>query len=167
MENKDLTKYYKGSEVYKVRAYKNNGKVVAGEIVKFKVCGKTYKKKTDKKGYASLNINLKPKTYTITAEYNGFKVSNKITVKPVLTAKNVSYKKGKTVKFSAKLVNTKGKALKSKKITFKIKNKSYSAKTNSNGIATVTIKLALKVGSYKIKSTYGGSTISNTIKITK
>ena len=167
MENKDLTKYYKGSEVYKVRAYKNNGKVAAGEIVKFKVCGKTYKKKTDKKGYANLNINLKPKTYTITAEYNGFKVSNKITVKPVLTAKNVSYKKGKTVKFSAKLVNTKGKALKSKKITFKIKNKSYSAKTNSNGIATVTIKLTLKVGSYKIKSTYGGSTISNTIKITK
>ena len=84
-----------------------------------------------------------------------------------MTAKNRSYKKGKTVKFYAKLVNTKGKPLKAKKIDFKIKNKKYSAKTNSNGVATVTIKIALKVGSHKIQSTYGSSKITNTIKISK
>lgn len=168
MENRNLIKYYKGSEDYKVRAYGNNGKAVgSGKIVAFRINGKTYNRKTNKNGYASLKINFSPKTYTITATYNKFKVSNKITVKPVLTAKNRSYKKGKTVKFYAKLVNTKGKPLKAKKIDFKIKNKKYSAKTNSNGVATVTIKIALKVGSHKIQSTYGSSKITNTIKISK
>ena len=169
MENKDIKKYYKASSVYKVRAYGNDGKAVgAGEIVTFKVNGATYKHKTNKTGYATLKItNLKPKTYTITATYNKFKVSNKIIVKPVLTAKNVSIKKGKNVKFSAKLVNTKGKALKGKKITFKLKNKKYTAKTNSKGYATINKKIALKVGSYKIQTIYGSSKITNTIKIKK
>lgn len=168
MENKNLVKYYKGNEVYKVRAYGNDGKPVgAGQTVTFKVSGKTYNHKTDKNGYASLKINLKPKTYTITATYNKFKVSNKITVKPVLTAKNVSIKKGKKIVFSAKLVNTKGKALKGKKITFKLKNKKYTAKTNAKGVATLSKKIAFKVGTYKIQTIYGSSKISNTIKIKK
>ena len=168
MENKNLVKYYRGSEVYKVRAYGNNGKPVgAGQTVTFKVSGKTYKHKTDKNGYASLKINLNPKTYTITATYNKFKVSNKITVKPVLTAKNVSIKKGKKIVFSAKLVNTKGKALKGKKITFKLKGKKYTAKTNAKGVATLSKKIALKVGTYKIQSIYGTAKATNTIKIKK
>ncbi len=168
MENKNLVKYYRGSEVYKVRAYGNNGKPVgAGQTVTFKVSGKTYKHKTDKNGYASLKINLNPKTYTITATYNKFKVSNKITVKPVLTAKNVSIKKGKKIVFSAKLVNTKGKALKGKKITFKLKGKKYTAKTNAKGVATLSKKIALKVGTYKIQSLYGTAKATNTIKIKK
>ena len=98
MENKNVVKYYGGSQKYTVRAYDDSGNPVgAGKIVTFKVNGKTYKVKTDKNGYASCKINLKPKTYTITATYGGFKVSNKIKVKPVLTAKNISKKKGKTI----------------------------------------------------------------------
>ena len=169
MENKNITKYYKSTSVYKVRVYGNDGKAVgAKQVVTFKLNGYTYKQKTDKNGYASLKIkNLKPGTYTITATYNKFKVSNKVVVKPVLTAKNVSIKKGNKIKFTAKLVNTKGKALKGKKITFKLKNKKYTAKTNSKGIATLNKKIALKVGSYKIQSIYGSSKITNTIKIKK
>ena len=68
--------------------------------------------------------------------------------------------------FSAKLVNSKGKVVKGKKITFKIKGKTYKVKTNNKGIATLKIK-NLKVGKYIIKSIYGKSTIKNTIKIRK
>lgn len=164
-ENKDLTMYFGSGKYYKVRIIGVGGKVVgAGKLVKFKVNGKTYNVRTDKNGYASLKINLNPKKYTITAEYKGFKVSNKLTVKPVLTAKNVS-KKSKKVTFQAKLVNTKGKPLAGKKITFKFKGKKYVAKTNSKGLAT--IKLTLKPGSYKIYSSYGKSKIKNTISIKK
>ena len=85
----------------------------------------------------------------------------------MLTAKNVSIKKGKKIVFRAKLVSTKGKALKGKKITFKLKNKKYTAKTNAKGIATLNKKINLKIGSYKIQSIYGSSKISNTIKIKK
>ena len=167
MCNKNIVKYYKAKSVYRVRAFGNNGKAVAaGQIVTFKIGGNTYKRKTNKTGYAYLTItNLKPKTYTIKATYNKFTVSNKITVKPLLTAKNVSYKKGKKVRFSAKLVNTKGKAIKCKRITFRIKNKKYYAKTNAKGVATVTIKIALKVGSHKIQSVYGINKITKTITI--
>ena len=70
------------------------------------------------------------------------------------------------LKFSAKLVDKKGKALKNKKVTFKVKGKKYKAKTNKKGVATVTIK-KLKVGKYKISSSYGGCTIYNTLKIKK
>ena len=81
----------------------------------------------------------------------------------MLLAKNVSVKKSKTVKFKAKLVNSKGKPQKSKKIAFKIKNKKYFAKTNKKGIAILKIKL--KPGKYVIKSSYGKSKISNRIVV--
>lgn len=168
MENKDVVKYFGGSQTYKVRAYGNDGKPVgAGKVVTFNVNGKTYKVKTNKNGYASCKLNLKPKTYVITATYNGFKVSNKVKVKPVLTAKNISKKKGKKIKFKAKLVNTKGKPLKGKKITFKFKGKKYKVKTNKKGVATLKLKLKLKVGKYKIKSKYKKSKITNKIRIKK
>ena len=168
MENKDLTMYFGAGKSYKVRAYGDNGKPVgAGKVVTFKINGKSYNVKTDKNGYASLKVNLKAGTYSITASYGGYKVSNKIVVKPVLTASNVAYKKATSYKFSAKLVDTNGKALKSKKITFKIKGKTYYGTTNANGIATITIKLSLNVGKYSITSTYGKSTITNTLTIKK
>ena len=165
--NANVNMYYGAGKSYKVRVYSDDGKAAgAGEKVTFKINGKTYTRQTDKNGYASLKLSLKAKTYTITATYKGVKVSNKVVIKPVLTAKNISKKKAKKIKFIAKLVNTKGKAVKGKTIKFKFKGKTYKAKTNKKGIATVTLK-NLKVGKYTIKTTYGKSTIKNTIKIKK
>ncbi len=167
MENKNVNMYFGAGSYYTVRVYGDDGKPVgAGQIVKMTINGKNYNVKTDKNGYAKFKITLKAKTYTITAKYKGVKVSNKVVVKPVLTAKNISKKKAKTIKFQAKLVTTKGKALKNKKITFKVKGKTYKAKTNKKGIATISIK-NLKVGKYTITTKYGKSTIKNTIKIKK
>lgn len=168
MNNKDVSNYYGAKTNYKVRIYGNDAKPVgAGKVVTFKINGKTYKIKTNKNGYATLAVKLPAKKYTVTASYNGFKVSNKITVKKVLSAKNISKKKTKTTKFKAKLVNSAGKVLKGKKITFKIDGKKYTAKTNKKGIATVTIKMTLKVGKHKIQSIYGKTKITNTITIKK
>ena len=64
-------------------------------------------------------------------------------------------------------MNTKGKPLKGKKITFKFKGKTYKAKTNKKGIATLKLKLKLKVGKYKIKVKYGKSSLTKTIRIKK
>ncbi len=166
MENKDLTQYYGANKSFKVRIYNaTTGKPVgSGVKVTFKVNKKTYTVKTDRKGYASLKIKLKPGQYTIMTKYAGYKVSNKITVKPVLTASNIIGKNIKTLKFKAKLVNKNGKALKGKSIKFNFKGKTYSAKTNGKGIVTVILK-GLKVGNYKIVSAYGKSKITNSIKI--
>ncbi len=165
-ENKDLTMYFASGSSFKVHILGVGGKAVGpGETVKFTVKGKTYTAKTNERGYASLKINLIAKKYTITTQYGKYKATNKITVKPLLTAKNISKKKVKKVTFKAKLITSNGKVAKGKKITFKFKNKKYTAKTNSKGIAS--IKLILSPGKYKIYTSYGKSKISNTITIKK
>lgn len=166
-ENSNINMYFGAGNSYKVRVFDDDGNSVgAGEIVKIAVNKKTYTRTTDSNGYASFKVTLQPGTYTITATYSGVKVSNKIVVKPVLTAKNISKKKAKTIKFTAKLVNTKGKVVKGKKITFKLKGKTYTSKTNKKGIATISLK-NLKVGKYTITTKYGKSSIKNTIQIKK
>ena len=163
--NEDLTMYYGSGSKFRVRILGDDAKVVgSGKTVTFTICGKTYASKTDDNGYASLKINLNPNNYKITVKYNGYSVSNKITVKKVLITKNIKQKSHK-VKFTAKLLKSNGKVWAGKKITFKFKNKKYVAKTNSKGIAT--IKLTLKKGKYSIISSYGKSKNKNKIVIKK
>lgn len=165
--NKNLVMDYKDGSKFKVRIIGDDGKPVgAGKVVTMKFNGKSYKVKTDKKGYASLTINSIPKKYTITTQYKGYKVSNKITVKQVIKAKNLSKKKAKKIKYTATLKTSKGKAIKGKKVTFKINKKTYSAKTNKKGVATVYLK-NLKVGKYNILVKYGSSSVKKTVKIKK
>lgn len=166
-QNKDLTMYYGGGKSFKVRLHNDDGSVAGeGRTVIFKLNKKTYKVKTDKRGIACLKINLNPKSYIITANYKECTVKNKIIVKPLLIAKNILKKKSKITKFNVKLVNGKGKILKNKKITFKIKGKSYKSKTNSKGVATLVLK-NLKVGKHTIYSIYNKSKIKNSIIIKK
>lgn len=168
IQNKDLTMYEYGGNCYTVRVLDDNGNIAkAGEIVEMKIKNTIHKVKVGNDGLASLKINLKNGKYSVTATYKGYSVSNKITVKQVLIAKKITVKKGKKIKYQAKLLNNKGKALKGKKITFKIKGKKYTAKTNSKGFATVTIKLKFKVGSYNVYCTYGKSKDMGKIKIKK
>ena len=164
---KDYSVYYGNTVKYKVRILDTKGKAVgAGKVVTFKVNGKTIKAKTDKSGYATASVKLGVGKYTITSAYAGVSKSNKITFKATLSAKNMVHKKAKTIKFSTKLVDKKGKVLKGKKITFKISGKKYTAKTNKKGVATASLK-NLKVGKFTITSSYGGCTIKNTIQIKK
>ncbi len=165
MGNKNVVNYFGATSIYKVRAYGIDGKPVGkDQVVVFKVNGKTYKVKTNKYGYAWVSLKLKAKSYVITAEFNGTKVSNKIIVKPLLTTKITSDKKTKKTRFMAKLVNSKGVALKGKKITFKINGKTYAAKTNAKGLAGINILLKLKKGTYKVYTVYGKSIVTSIIK---
>ena len=164
---KNYSVYYGNTVKYKVRILDTKGKAVgAGKVVTFKVNGKTIKSQTDKSGYATASVKLGVGKYTIAATYGGVSTSNNIVFKATLSAKNMVHKKAKTIKFSTKLVDKKGKVLKGKKITFKISGKKYSAKTNKKGVATAAIK-NLKVGKFTITSSYGGCTIKNTIQIKK
>ncbi|MBR6992980.1 MAG: hypothetical protein IKH85_02760 [Methanobrevibacter sp.] len=166
-QNKGFTAYYGAGKSYKVKVVNDNGKAVKNLKVTFRVNGKDYYRYTDSKGYAYLKIGLKPGKYTITASYNGFKVSNRITIKSTIVTKNIAVKKGKTIKFKAKLLNSKGKILKYKKVTFKFKEKTYKVKTNKYGNAILKITKKYRIGRYTITSTYGSLKISNKITIKK
>ena len=169
-ENKDINQYYTFKPVYKVRAYGSDGKPASGVTVSIKVCSKTYKKTTDKDGYAKLNINLKPGTYTIKSSYKGFTVSNKITIKHILSGSNVNAKKSaQKITLKANIIKINGN-LANRKIILRFNKKTLYAKTNKKGIATFTINKViyknLKVGkSYAYTLSYGTDTIKKIIKL--
>ena len=167
--NKALTMYYGAGSSYQIRVYDDNGNAAKGVEVTFKINGKTYSRTSNSNGYASLKIDnsFNPKTYTITATYKGYKVSNKITVKPTLICKDRTVKKSKTFKYTVKLLSNKGKILKNKYVTVKFKGKTYKAKTNSKGIATFKIKVNSKLGKFTITASYGSAKISKKITVKK
>ena len=175
LENKDITMDYADGTSYKVKVIGDDGNPVgAGEFIAIKVNGVTYASKTNDKGYASLKLNLNPKSYTIIAEYKNTKVSNKLKVKQTLklVKKTVSVKKGKKLVLKAKLKWSNGKAIKGKVIKFKFKGKTYKAKTNKKGIAKVTIKSKvtkkLKKGKkFKYTATYKTNTVKGKVKVKK
>lgn len=76
--------------IFQVKLVDINNKAVAGKYVYFKVNGKTYKVKTDSKGYATTYLSLKKGTRTVsysfsgTASYVSCNGSFKIVVKPKL-----------------------------------------------------------------------------------
>mgnify|MGYP002521675860 CR=1 FL=1 len=172
-ENKDVSVIYSANAYYKVLVTKDGKAVGAGESVTIKYNGKTYTVKTDSKGYATLKLNtkVKVKTYTITAEYKGVKVTNKVKVQHVIKASNKKVKKSRKVnkiKITLKKVN--GKVLKSKKITIKFKGKKYKVKTNKKGVATWKLKKSvvrnLTVGKkYKYRMTYGKDVLTKKLTV--
>jgi hypothetical protein len=159
--------YYNDGSKFKVRIIGDDGKAVgAGVIAKISINGKKYSIKTDKYGYVSLAIKLIPNKYKVTVEYKGFKASNTVTVKSVINAKSVAVKKAKKVKYGITLKTSKGNALKSKIVSFKVNGKTYKAKTNSEGVANVYIN-NLKVGKQKIVIGYLKSKVTKIILVKK
>jgi cell division protein ZapA (FtsZ GTPase activity inhibitor) len=176
IENKDLTMDFVDGTYYVVRAIGDDGKPVgAGEIVRISTNTVNYARETDENGYARLKIELNPATYTITAQYRAFKVSNKLVVRQTLKLVKSTVKVKKSAKklvIKAKLQWHNGKAISGKKLTLKFKGKTYKAKTNSKGIAKFTIKKKvikkLKAGKkYKYSVTYISNIVKGKVKVKK
>ena len=172
-EYSTLNMYYADGSKYKVLVRANNAShVIANKVVTFKLNKVTYKVKTNSNGYAILSIpnTVKPGTYTLTITYYGQTIKSKVKVKQNLALSKVAVKRSaKKLVLQASLKNGKT-ALKSKKVTFVFNGKKYTAKTNSKGIAKVTISKSvlkkLKVGktiSYKV--TYLKNTVKRSVKV--
>jgi hypothetical protein len=163
-ENRDITKYYRNGTQYTVKLLGADGKAVgAGETVKFNINGVFYERTTNESGIAKLSINLPEGDYVITAEYNGCKVANNITVLPVLSAKDISMKYRDGTKFVATLVDGQGKAYAHQTVQFNINGILYNRITDSAGQAKLNINLM--AGEYIITSNFNGYNIANKITI--
>ncbi|WP_295611982.1 Ig-like domain repeat protein [uncultured Methanobrevibacter sp.] len=165
VENKDITKYYKNSTQYSVKVIGADGKAVgAGVTVKFNINGIFYERQTNESGIAKMNINLPSGNYVITAEYNGCTVSNKITVLPVLSAKDITMKYRDGTKFVATLVDGQGKPYAGQNVQFNINGVFYNRATDASGQAKLNINLL--AGQYIITSSYNGANIANKVTVT-
>ncbi len=145
----NVSTYYNSGKYLTVKVYKN-GKLAPRLVVSIKFAGKTYKVKTNSKGIAKLAVSaVKPKKYKAIVQYSYQKATPivkivKSSVKFTKITKTV--KRGKY--FAMKVVNSGGKAVKSKKIVLKIAGKSITRKTTKAGI--VWAKILLKPRKYKI-----------------
>ena len=160
-------------EYFKVRLKDSNGSALANKPIKIGFNGKVYDRTTDENGSAKLQINLGYKgTYTFAIgflgddDYSGAFEVAKITVKvqtPKLTASNKSYKaSAKTKSLSATFKSLKGNPVVNKKVTFTVNGKTYTAKTNSRGIATVNVSLNKK-GTYSFTVKFAGDNTFSTV----
>ena len=167
-------------EYFKVTLKDSEGNPLANKPIQIGFNGKVYDKTTDNDGKAELQINLGYKgTYTFAIGFIGdddylgaFEVA-KITVNvqtPKLTAANKSYKAtAKTKALTATFKTSHGKAIVGKRISFIINGRTYTAKTNLNGVATVNVSLNKK-GTYSFTVKYAGdstfATASKKAKLT-
>ena len=139
---------------------------VSGKKLQISIDNKKYTVTTDKNGQAKIQINIaKAGTYTATVaflgddDFNGVLKTAKVTVKKqaakLSTGKKTYKVKAKSKKLTATFKSAKGNAIKNKKISFKVNGKTYTAKTNSKGVATVNVKISKK-GTYTFTARFAG-----------
>ena len=162
-QNKDVVKYYRNATQYVVCIVDGEGNPVSGENVTFNINGVFYSRASNSTGHIKLNINLQPGYYTITAEYNGCRVSNNIEVLPVLSADNLTKSYGSSDPFKCSLVDGVGNPLAGENITFNINGIFYDRITDDGGIAKLNINL--QSGEYLITSSYNQSNIANRVTV--
>ena len=172
---KDITMQYSDSKYITLKAYDIYGKLAGkNQVIKIQIGKKSFNLRTDKNGAVKFKIpnTILPGKYNIIISYKTAKVTKKLTVKQILSLKTSTVKKS-----AKKLVLTailkKGKTpIKSKQVTFKFNGKIYKAKTNSKGVAKVTIKSTvlkkLKAGKkITYQTTYLKDTVKKAVKVLK
>lgn len=142
---------YTAGSYYSIKVYGKDGKLADGVKVVITVKGKTFKTLTTTNGVAKFKVTSVPGTYKMTITALGKSVTKTLTVKHLVTLKSVTVKKSaKKLVLTTTLAKVNKKYLKNKQITFKFNGKTYKAKTNSKGVAKVTVKKSvlskLKVG---------------------
>ncbi|MBQ2652763.1 MAG: Ig-like domain repeat protein [Methanobrevibacter sp.] len=142
------------------------GNVLNNKSVHITLNNQVYDLITGADGKAKVQLNIaKAGTYSAAITFIGdnsyvgqFKVAKVIVSKqtPKLTVAKKTYKaNAKTKKLTATFKSAKGKAIKGKKITFKVQGKTYTAQTNSKGVATVNVKLTKK-GTHNFTAKFAG-----------
>ena len=153
-----------------------SGNLVANRKITATVNGKTYTATTNSKGVATFKLTLKTvKTFTVSIKFAGDSyytastksIKVKVTkTKTKLTVPKKTYKRSaKVKKLTATLKDQFGKVIKSKKVTFTVNGKKYTAKTNKKGVATVKVKLSRKK-TYKFTVKFAGDKTYYAVKKT-
>ena len=185
------TAYYKQGKYFTVKVTNTkNKKAIYGAKLNIKVFVSSnryysYTGTTGTDGKVNLKIDYKPGTYKVeisnadNKNYTAKSVTTKIIVKKApakLVTKKVTAKKGAKTNFKVTVKNTKTKKIiAGVKVKIKVYTgksyKTYTKKTNSKGIAQISVK-SLKVGTHKVVVTSANKyvtakTAKSSIKITK
>ena len=188
-----VTTYYKAGKSFVIRLYntKNKKPIYAAKLnVKIFISSSRYYNYNGQTGLdGKLRISLdtfNPGTYKVVVSqgekknFTAKQVTSQFVIKKTtakLTPAKVTAKKGASKYFKVTVKNTKTKKVVSSGVKIKMKvytgksYKTYTAKTNSKGIAQLNVK-SLKVGTHKVIVSSGDKYVSaksatSSIKITK
>ena len=145
-----------------------DGNPISGVDVYIDIMGVKYPITTDKYGRAIQSlVNLPPGKHNVVFSLEGNEkyMDSSKTVKvnvnkatPKLTAKAKTFKKSdKTKKYTITLKTNQNKVMKNAKVTLNVNKKTYTAKTNSKGVATFKLTKLTKKGKYTATVKYGGN----------
>lgn len=162
-ENHDIVKYYNNTTQYTAKVYNKDGSLAVGKNVTFNINGVFYNRTVDENGTVTLNINLNPGNYIVTAIFEGYGVGNKVAVKTVLLSDDLSMKFQDGSRFNATVLDGQGNPLANQTVIFNINGVFYNKTTADNGVASLNIRL-LK-GEYIITSMWNSYQVGNKIII--
>lgn len=165
---KDLTKGFQDSQVLSATVVNGSGDPSVGTQVNFAIkfgnVYKVYTRTTDSNGIASLTIDLNPGTYSVitTSSDNGYGCSNTIKVVSALSTyintKDSTIFEGSSDTVTATVYNDYGYAVYGADVTLTVAGKTYTAKSDRNGVVTFTPK-DVSAGTYS--ATYKLNSFSN------
>ena len=175
----DLTMTYKDGSSWEVTLNDDFGNVISDAIVKMGIKGKVYSVKTDADGVAKLPINLIPGTYEVNATFEGNETLKESFVNSTVTVNKgeatlsavdltMTYKDGSA--WTVSLTDAKGEVISGANVAFGIKGKTYTVKTDDEGVAKLTINLV--PGTYDINATlvsplYDAELVEATVTVNK
>ena len=165
----DITKIYRNGTQYYATFLDKEGKYLAeGTFVSFNINGVFYNRQiSGNKGLAGLNLNLIQGKYILTAmnPVTGESAANNITIIPKLVEnKDLTKYYRNDSQYTVKVLGDDGKAVGAGvTVRFNINGVFYERQTNASGIAKLTINL--NPGDYIITAEYGGSMVSNKVKV--
>lgn len=147
----------------------SNGTALTNKSVIITLNDEKHNKTTDSNGQVSINFKLKTGVYTVSYffegddNYNSSSGNSTLTIKSDLKTslslidKNAAYCEGVLAVFQLRLVDVHGNAVASKSVKIKVGGKTYTAKTNSKGIATfyVSLKKGTNTLEYSFSETGG------------
>lgn len=164
-ESNNLVKYYRNDTQYSVKVVDSDGNPKAGEIVSFNIIGKIYDIACDENGIATLNINLNPGNYIITAidSTNGLQRSFNIKVLSIIKTQDVTMTVSKRVPFTATVLDEQGNLASNRQVSFNVNGKIYTGVSDVNGVASLSLNLPQ--GRYIVTTMYNGEYTSNTVQI--
>ena len=165
----------------KVTLKYNNNAIKKAKIT-LKVNGKTYKTTTNNNGIASFKLTslTKEGTYKATFSFAGKDKYSKVSTKATLTVSKVSTKltandktfnfNDKTKEYAVTLKTDQNKLLENTKVTLNVNGKTYTAMTNSAGVASFKLTSLTKEGTYDATVKFAGNknykSVSKNVKIT-
>ena len=166
----NLVMKYKDGSAFKATVKDASGKPLKNVGVNFIINGKDHIHKTNSKGEMKLVIIIGVGYYPVKAlvsdpYYQSNTLSRSILINGTkFVASQLYASVGKSVTYSIKAVDGKKLAIKNLKVTFTVDGKTYTAKTDANGVAKVKLGVLSK-GDHKIQFKSGSASGSSIIHV--